>query len=224
MLKRIIAAWKADTFMQEITERFEEMLADAEFVFGHAWGSFTGLIVIDEVRQSIYDKDMAINRNERQIRRMLAEHLSINPKQDVSGCLAMMSLIKDVERIGDNSKNIFELTTTIELDSKEMKYIDRLTKVQERIAANFPLLLRAYRESDEAIANEILEHYSGIKEECKNLLKDLFSNEIQVREAVATTVIIRSFKRINSHICNVASGMVYPLDKIDFVRDGELIE
>jgi phosphate uptake regulator len=149
---------------------------------------------------------------------MLAEHLSINPKQDVSGCLVMMSLIKDAERVGDYSKNIFELAMMLEGETKDMKYMDRLAAVQEKILNNFEPLRRSFLESDEDLANEVLQTYPQIKDECKNMLNDIFSDTLSVREAVSTTILSRSFKRINSHICNIASGMVYPMHKIDFVR------
>ncbi|MFB0532446.1 MAG: hypothetical protein ACETVU_02110 [Desulfatiglandales bacterium] len=74
------------------------MLSDLEYLYTHAWDAFIGKLVIDEVRQPFYDKDGAVNRHEREIRRMLAEHLSIHPRHDISGCLVMMSLVKDAEK------------------------------------------------------------------------------------------------------------------------------
>ena len=41
--------------------------------------------------------------------------------------------------------------------------------------------------------------------------------------AVVTALISRYFKRINSHLCNIASGIIYPLNEIDFVR-GDIFE
>jgi len=40
---------------------------------------------------------------------------------------------------------------------------------------------------------------------------------------VATALLSRYLKRINSHISNFATGIVYPLDEIDFVR-GDILE
>jgi phosphate uptake regulator len=218
MLRQIIAIWKGETFMNKVVERFGEMLDDAEYVFNHAWGVLVGKMVIEQVRQPLYDKDMAINQYEREIRRMLAEHLSINPKQDVSGCLAMMSLIKDAERIGDYSKNIFELGVVLEGNVEEMKYLKNFSAIQEKISRHFPKLKRSFLESDEKIAQEILDDYPAIKEQCKNILNDLFTEKLSTKEAVSTAILVRSLKRINSHMSNIASGIVYPLDRIDFVR------
>ena len=101
MLRQIITLWKGERLMRRVVEEFGEMLQDAAYVFDHAWGAFVGQLAVDQVKQPIYEKDAAINGRERDIRRMLAEHLSNNPGPDISGCLAMMSLVKDAERIGD---------------------------------------------------------------------------------------------------------------------------
>jgi hypothetical protein len=98
MLRQIITLWKGESFIKRVIEGFGEMLSDVEYLYTHAWDAFIGKLAIDEVRQPFYDKDGAVNRHEREIRRMLAEHLSIHPRHDISGCLVMMSLVKDAEK------------------------------------------------------------------------------------------------------------------------------
>ena len=39
------------------------------------------------------------------------EHLSGSPGQDVSGCLAIVLMAKDLERLGDHCRNIYELAS-----------------------------------------------------------------------------------------------------------------
>ncbi|HSG27372.1 MAG TPA: PhoU domain-containing protein [Candidatus Krumholzibacterium sp.] len=219
MLKQIIAIWKGDKFMKKIVESFGEMISDGEKVFRDAWEAVAGDIGVKDIRQQIYDRDRRINDREREIRRMLAEHLSINPRQDTAGSLAMMSLVKDAERIGDYAKNIFELAFIMGKDIREMKYIDRLTALKDRIADRFPPLKKSYVESDEELAREVLNEYQDIKLECGKLMDELFVDELPTREAICTVLMIRSLKRINSHMSNIASGIIYPLDQIDFVRE-----
>ena len=223
MFKQIIALWKGEGVMKKVVEEFGEMISDAEYVFTRSWEVFMGKVDIEQIKQSIYDRDKAINGHERDIRRMVLEHLSINPSQDVSGCLAMVSLVKDAERIGDYAKNIFELGVMLEGPVKGMKYLAQLSLTQKKIAARFPHLKEAFLESDENMAKEILKEYASIKGECNTILHDLFEEELSTREAVATALLARYLKRINSHISNIASGIIYPLDQIDFVR-GDLLE
>ena len=211
--------------MNQVVEAFGEMLDDAEFVYNNAWDAFVGQIVIDDIRQPLYDKDISVNKHEREIRRMLVEHLTINPREDTGGCLAMMSLVKDAERIGDYSKNIFELATILEGDVKRMKYFKRLNAIQKKLSKNLPLLKRGFLESDETIAKKILKSYQPIKGECNDILTDLFAEELPTQESVTTVLLSRYFKRINSHMSNIASGIVYSLDQIDFVQtNGGILE
>jgi phosphate uptake regulator len=151
------------------------------------------------------------------------EHLSINPRQDVSGCLAMMSLVKDAERIGDYSKNIFDLVIMLGGGIEDMNYFTRLSEIQERIDKNLARLKDAFINSDEATANEIIKDYAPIKDDCNKILQEVFSAELATKESVATALLSRYLKRINSHISNISSGIIYPLDQIDFVR-GDLLE
>jgi len=223
MLRQVIALWKGERFMRKVVDKFGEMLGDDEYLFTHAWKVLIGQAVIDQIKQPFYDKDIAVNSREREIRRMLVEHLSLHPRHDISGCLVMMSLVKDAERIGDYSKNIFDLVIMLEGPIKEMKYLERLSSTQRKIADRFPQLKRAFLESDANIAGEILKGYAPIKGECNNILRDLFSEQLSTREAVATALLSRYLKRINSHMSNIASGIVYPLDQIDFVR-GDILE
>ncbi len=219
MLRQVITLWKGESFMKKVVEKFGEMLSDDEYLFTQAWDVFIGQVVIDQIKQPFYDKDIAVNRREREIRRMLLEHLSLHPGHDFSGCLVMMSLVKDAERIGDYSKNIFEVGVMFRGVIKEMKYLERLSTTQKRIAERFPPLKTAFLESDGNIARKILKGYAPIKSECNKILRDLYSEQLSTPETVATTLLSRYLKRINSHMSNIASGIVYPLDQIDFVRE-----
>ena len=223
MVREIMNLWRGERFMRKVIEQFGEMLSDDENLFTQAWDVLTKQAVIDRIPQAFYDKDIAVNNREREIRRMLVEHCSLHPRHDISGCLVMMSLVKDAERIGDYSKNIFEVAIMLEGAIKDVKYLERLSSTQRRIADRFPQLKQAFLKSDANIARELLEDYAPIKGECDKILRDLFSEQLSTREAVATALLSRYLKRINSHMSNIASGIIYPLDQIDFVR-GDILE
>ncbi len=209
--------------MKKAVAEFGDMLNNDEYLFSHAWKGLTGQATIDRIPQSFYDKDQTVNSQEREIRRLLVEHLSLNPKRDISGCLALMSLVKDAERIGDYAKNIFEVGVMFKGKIKDIKYFSRLAAVKQRMADRFPILVRAFRESDTKLAEEILHGYASIKSECNHILQDLFSERLSSQEAIATALLSRYLKRINSHMSNIASGIIYPLNEIDFVR-GDILE
>ena len=117
MLRQIVALWKGESFIKKVVGEFGEMLSDTEYLFTHAWEALIGEAVIDQIPQPFYDKDIAVNSREREIRRMLVQHLSIYSKPDIPGCLAMMSLVKDAERIGVLNR----LVTADELEKETLE-------------------------------------------------------------------------------------------------------
>ena len=222
MLKELIAVWKKQPLMKKVVAEFGKMIQDDEYVFSNAWGVLEGKLSHEASTKEIHEKDKSVNKREQEIRRMLLEHLSLNPGQDVSGCLVMMSLVKDAERIGDYAKNIFDLGVILKGHAKDMQCFGRLDTIHGKLENHLNQLEQAFSSGDEKVAKEILNDYTPLKNECSQILNDLFSQELATREAVATALLSRFLKRINSHISNIASGLVYPLDRIDFVRGGIL--
>lgn len=222
MLKELMTIWRRQGLMTKVVEAFGQMLRDDAFVFTHAWDALAGKYQLEEIAESIHEKDKAVNHQERTIRKMLVEHLSMNPGPDIPGCLAIMSLVKDAERIGDYSKNIFDLAVVLKGRAKDLKYFERLSAIQVKLRGQLEQLDGAFQRGDEQISQRILGEYAAIKTDCTQVLEELFTGTLPARDAVATALLSRFLKRVNSHISNIASGLVYPIDEIDFVRGGIL--
>jgi phosphate transport system protein len=223
MASEIINMLRGSTLIKRALDEFVTMIGNCEYLYNEAWRVLSTQDDIEKIPQYFYDKDIEVNQQEKEIRRLLFEHLSIRPKHDVSGSLALMSLVKDAERIGDYSKNIFEAGILYKGTVKGIKFFDRINETQKNIAANFPILQEAFKKSDENLAKKILNSYPTIKRECDKILYALFDAELSPNEAVVTAMLSRYFKRINSHVSNIASGIVYPLNEIDFVT-GDILE
>ena len=223
MTSEIINMLRGSNLVKKAIDLFIKMINGDEYLYNEAWRVITTEDTIDRIPQSFYDKDIEVNNLEKEIRRLLFEHLSIRPGHDTSGCLALMSLIKDAERIGDYSKNIFEAGILYEGNIRNMKFNERIVPTQKRISDSLSVLAKAFKNSDIKLAEGILKNYTPIKRDCDKILNELFEQQVSPNEAVVTAMLSRYFKRINSHISNIASGIVYPLNEIDFVR-GDILE
>jgi len=223
MASELINMWKGSSLMKKALARFNDMLNNGEYLFTEAWRVLSTQEQIERIPQYFYDKDIEVNEQEKEIRRLIFEHLSIRPQHDTSGCLALMSLVKDAERIGDYSKNIFEVGVMYKGTIKDIKYFQRLSSSHKSIDDNLSRLAEAFLKSSGKLAEAILKDYITMKRECDKILYEMFQEELNTKEAVVTALISRYFKRINSHLSNIASGIVYPLNEIDFVR-GDIFE
>ncbi|MFC1948933.1 PhoU domain-containing protein [Chloroflexota bacterium] len=209
--------------MKKVVNILLDIITTNEYLFNEAWRVICLEGNIDHIPQSFYNKDIEVNNKEKEIRRLLLEHLAINPRHDISDCLVLMSLVKDAERIGDYSKNLFEAGILYRGKIKDIRFHSRLFPTQKMIADNLPMLRKAFENSDEKLAREILRNYAIIKHDCDRILNELLKEEVSTNEAVVTAILSSYFKRINSHVCNIASGFVYPLTEIDFVS-GDILE
>jgi len=223
MTREIVNMLLGSPLIKKAINLFLAMISADEYLYNEAWRVISKEKNIDHIPQSFYDKDIEVNNREKEIRRLLVEHLSISPRHDISGCLVLMSLVKDAERIGDYSKNIFEAGILYRGTIKDIRFFYRIIPTQKKIADSFPILREAFKNSDEKLAREILRNYAPIKRDCNKILNELFEQEVPTNEAVVTAMLSRYFKRINSHVSNIASGVVYPLNEIDFVR-GDILE
>jgi len=223
MVSELLRMVRGTSLIKQALNDFISMIGNCEYLFDEVWRVLRTQDVIEKIPQYFYDRDIEVNGQEQGIRRLLLEHLSINPLHDLSGALALMSLVKDAERIGDYSKNLFEVGILYKGTVKNIKYFDELAANQIEIAGNFPKLKEAFEKSDSKLAQEILDKYAPIKKECDRILYALFDDNLSPNEAIVTGMLTRHLKRINSHLSNIASGIIYPLDEIDFVK-GDLLE
>jgi phosphate uptake regulator len=188
------------------------MIIDDEYLFNEAWRVITTEKTIDSIPQSFNNKDIEVNDLEKEIRRLLCEHLLISPGHDALGCLALMRLIKDAERIGDYSKDIFKAGILHGRTIIDIRYYDRIVPIQQKISGDFPVLVKMIEDSDVKLAEGILSNYESIKHECDKIFDELFGQELSAKEAVVTAILLKYFERVNSHINNITSGIINPLN------------
>lgn len=220
MLKELVAYWRDSGIMMDAIAKLGEMITTAEYVYTHAWEACKGQAVLQKIAIPLKEKDKRVNSAEREIRKLLVEHLSLRPGQDASGCLAVMIMAKDAERIGDHGRNIFDLAVQSEGTIPHMGLFDAMEAVSVPLTAQFDLLKQAVLESDEELAHEVLDQYQGLKSSIAQMQGSLYTSDFQGREAVVSALLVRAFKRINAHIGNIASGVIFPLENIDYVGRG----
>ena len=220
MLKQIKALWHKESLMSQVIEQLGTMTENAQYVYTHAWEACKGEAVAAKIAAAVREHDKAVNAGERSVRKLLVEHLTINPGEDVSGSLAVMIITKDLERVGDHGRNIFGIAQKQDGGVPGYHYFDKLDEIAGRLSVMFPKLQTALRDFDEEVAHDILNDYQAVKPLVKTVQKELFDASLDAREAVTTTLLNRYLMRINAHIGNATSGIIFPIENIDFVSRG----
>jgi len=222
MFKKLMAVWRGKTFLSEIVKDFEQMLALGEEIFGQASRVWQRKLPPEKIKDNLYSIDRQINKVEQGIRRRLVEHLAIEPEVDVAACLVFMSIVKDAERIGDYSKNIFEVALLREKGPEEDELVNALKEIQEAVSENFRQTRDAFAEAKLKKAKTIMDKHHKIAMRCEELIRTMAKKEIPSNKAVCYTLLTRYLKRVSAHLANIASAIVKPVEKIDFVGEGLL--
>lgn len=217
MLQRFFQLWhQQETLLDGMTDEFDAMLNQSENLFRlvtdalFLGGAVTGL------KEQVLGDDKAINAVEQGIRRKVVTYLSTghDTSAALSSCLILMSVVKDVERIGDYAKNIFEVfDQTKRLVPGEQH--DALLAIRNAIMGHFSEVGAAFRESDEQKSRKLLGKIRDQKDACDTIVDALLNAE-PAQYAVAHALLSRFFKRTLAHLGNIATSVFMPLDKLDY--------
>lgn len=163
--------------------------------------------------------DRKINKYEREVRRNVLTHLSVAGTQNVVPGLVLVSIVIDVERIGDYTKNIAGLATMHPSQLEGGKHEKSLQKIESSIEANFPVVIETLKSQEKAKAREIMRAEESLATEADKIVSAMVKikdGEMSASNAVSITMYARYLKRINAHLTNIASSIVNPFPRIGF--------
>jgi phosphate transport system protein len=217
MFKQLIEAWRRKPILLQMCEQLVQMLGDAHWMFRSAAKLlFDGDGSDPELVRQIYDRDITINKAERNLRKQLVEHLAFLPGSEVPTCLVLMSVVKDAERIGDYCKNILEVAGWLKEPLAGDRYADEFRALMDQIDATFEPTAKCFQESDAKLGHETLEKTRALAQRADDVIDRLLDDELGCRQAVSYTLLARYLKRVAAHLANIASSTVMPLHKLDF--------
>ncbi|MBU1133569.1 MAG: hypothetical protein KJ569_01505 [Candidatus Omnitrophica bacterium] len=216
MFKNLLQFFKGKDFLNQVLEDFKNMLEDSHSMFTSVCSRLLHNEKEEDLEKKIYDIDRNVNDLEKDIRKRIIEHLSLQPSVDVSTCLLLMSVVKDAERLGDYSKNLLEVANFLDKPINKEKYSGLFSNIEEKISELFKQAKAAFIESDEDKAVMSWKYERDIAKRCDKIVQELAKSSFSVNEAVCFTLIARYFKRLVAHLTNIATSVILPLSELDY--------
>jgi phosphate uptake regulator len=133
-----------------------------------------------------------------------------------------MSLVKDVERIGDYAKNLAELVDFRPGSLPEDELVDELKEIRRGVEDAFQSTLDIFATSDSERAMQYIHQGRDLAHRCDSLIQRVAATS---HDAATTAVLVlcsRYYKRIGGHALNILSAVVMPLHKIDYYDENEI--
>jgi phosphate uptake regulator len=172
-----------------------------------------------EMKLNVYDKDQQVNRYEREVRGKVLKHLAITGGVNIIPGLILTSIVIDIERIGDYTKNIMDMALAHPKRLECGKHEADIKKIEDDVEILFGEVIPAIKETDKPAAKRLIREHWWIILKCDEILDDLIKNgdpDLGTSEAVTTGLYSRYLKRIAAHLTNVASSVVNPFEGIGF--------
>jgi len=205
--------------LDNIDAKLSEMLTNSMHTFDVAMNCLLGDTNLDTVRDDLYATDKAINELHKEVRREMIVHSAVNSRNlDIPLLLSYMTMSKDIERIGDYCKNLFEIAETGNTFTKGDD-IDDYIELRNDIGKLIVYLQSCLALDDESKVQDLITLGSSISSAIDTKITELLENKERIQYPVATTLFYRYLKRIVSHIVNAATALIMPTDQIDYLDE-----
>ena len=208
-----------DSGIDHIEAQVQRMVTDARHTFALAMNAVTGgsvASVADEVRRT----DRQINVTEMEIRRELVVHFSVHAGGDATEMLVFMHLVKDLERIGDYNKNVFDLAEE-GVSFAEADDLERILGFRDEISSRIALMGEILTVRDEERARAYIARSDELRREFDTLVNGLVHSTEPALHAVPRALLYRFLKRITAHSMNVVTAVVMPVDRLDYYDEAD---
>jgi phosphate uptake regulator len=221
MLKEIFDVFRKESQLHQAFERSREMLRVDQEMFLAATSSLRDHNDA-RIELDIYASDQLINAYEREVRRKVFTHLSLGQGRHLHAGLVLVSVVIDIERIGDLTKNILDLALKHPGKLECGSYEEEIRKIETTVKTMFSLLIEALPERDDGKAKDVMSEHWWIAKKADGILSSLIERTepaLPCSEAVTTALYVRFLKRISAHLMNIASSLVNPFERIGFRSD-----
>ena len=221
MFKQLFNLFKSDSLYEQALKQCFEMLDTDLLMFNESIKSLresdTAEIPID-----IFEMDKKINQFERDVRRKVMTHLAISGTEDLGSGLVLISVVVDIERIGDYTKNIYELAMNHPKKLNGYSFENKLSDIEQNTKNLFNSTIETFKNQDIELARKIMKAYKKeISKQCDEITNTIVSRkaDIEADSATAIALYARYLKRISAHSRNLISSLVNPFERIGYPEE-----
>ena len=219
MWKELIQLFKKDNLFEQAYQEAAGML-DTDAAMYNASVEALRRSDTAEVKFDIYDADKEVNRSERGVRKKVMTHLVVSGGTNLASGLSLVSVVIDIERIGDYTKNIYDLAVHHPLRLEGGPVEENLQKVEALVSSDFKSMIEVFKDRDEDKARLIMNNYKdGLSDACEEISNSILTGtvtELNSSDATAVSLYARFLKRISSHSRNIVTSVVNPFHRFGY--------
>ena len=210
---------KSESTLEQISHQTISMLGDARHSFDLASTVILSGADSKAVGADIDATDKRINEAEQKLRSELVVHVSVRGGGDIGLVLGYTLLLKKIERIGDQARNIFELAADgVSLAGSDD--IDEFVARRQEISLMYVEAADLLQSQDEEAAKEFLTRSLALNDVCGAKVLEYMHTDQPGSWAVPRAILYRYWKRIVANLAGVVTTATEPLQNQDYLDDG----
>ena len=136
--------------------------------------------------------------------------------------LILTSIVIDIERLGDYTKNIMDLAIAHPKRLTCGGLEEDVKNIEDNVMELFDQVIPTVKETDKRQAQQLIEGYWWILKKSDEYLTALIQEKdttLTTGNAVSTALYIRYLKRVAAHLINIATSVVNPFEAISFYQE-----
>ena len=201
--------------IERIERKVREMLMHDRHEFDLAMAALLGDVVPNEVNHELRSTDQKVNQSEREIRRDLVVHASVFGAIEIPTVLVYMSIVKDIERVGDYAKNLIDLA----LDGANFGAVpdaEEWRDLAREVSQFIHDAAEAFTARDGELSRRLMTQGDQMLDRFDERVSALVGGQDEGPQAIARALAFRYIKRVVAHLLNMLTAVVMPIHRLDY--------
>ncbi len=200
---------RSDTGIEAIANRTVSMIGDARHSFDLASAAVLSGADPEAVGIDVRQTDERINRAEQEIRGELVVHAAVHGTENIAVVMSYTLLIKKIERIGDQAKNILDLADEGVSFAGEPD-IEVLLDHRRTISTMMGETADLINDPDQGRVAEFRDRADDLRRELETQIRGYMHSEEAGSYAVPRAILYRYWKRIVANLAGVVTTATEP--------------
>ncbi len=210
---------RAESPFERISHETIAMLGDARHSFDLASAVLLAGADASAIGADIRATDERINATEQRLRSELVVHVSVRGGEDIGLVLGYTLLLKKIERIGDQAKNILDLAEEGISLAGAADVADFNARRQE-ISQMYVEAADVLATGDAERAAAFLARTKEMNADCERRLHGYMQSDEPGHWAVPRAILHRYWKRIVANLAGIVTSAIEPIQSLDYLDAG----
>ncbi|MBI79723.1 MAG: hypothetical protein CMQ51_04800 [Gammaproteobacteria bacterium] len=220
IFNEIVNLWKSDDLLSQAWSESYDMINLSNRIFEKAVFYLRNGGEKTEIK-ALKKRDQEINNFQMAVRKKVITHFSIsNDLNHLPNGLVLLNIVIDIERVGDYTKNILDLSLNHSKKILSENISQDLHDIENEVIDRFNKTIKALDNQDQTSAIKLLKTYKdSLATKSDLIVNNCISGKSSFENDSKTTSIAlyaRYLKRVGAHLKNITTTIVNPFEYIGY--------